>query len=112
MSASSTRLPSFRLLYNSTLTSEEIVAASRGLERFSAYGLLYDRMELSRQALKGVRRKDDIMMAVGSDKPLLLDENWFLRMGFLQAGKILLGKEDMKIGIGLTAQPMAVYDSP
>lgn len=106
------RQPSFRLVYGRSLSGEEIVAASRGLESFSRFGLLYDRMELGRAALKGLRRKEDIRMAVSSEEPILLDCNWFLRMGFLEAGRIMLGMDEGRIGVGLTAQPIAAFDEP
>ncbi len=106
------RQPSFRLIYGRSLACEEIEAAGRGLGSFSRYGLLFDRMELSREALKGVRRKEDIRMAVSSERPILLDDNWFLRMSFFEAGRIMLGMEEGRIGIGLTAQPLEAPGYP
>ncbi len=104
--------PSFRLIYSRSLSGDEVSAAGRGLESFSRYGLLFDKMELSREALKGVRRKEDIMMAVSSERPVLLDENWFLRMSFLEAGRIMIGMDEGRVGIGLTAQPLEAPGYP
>jgi hypothetical protein len=105
------RTPAFRILYNSSITGDEALAASRGLEPFSGFGIMHDRMEISREALRGVRRKDDMLMAVGSRSPILIDEGFF-RMTFIEAGKILLGREEGAIGVGLTSQPLSVSAFP